>query len=128
MQQRVGYLRGEIAVLQQENLSIRNLIDRLESDEVSISELENKINIFISECIDALIHASPTADDYAVMLKGILTGNDARNLCDSTKSLGTRVRTEIDGLEEKIKYNNLRICRYQADIDEVEASKSDDSF
>lgn len=126
--QRIGYLRGEIAALQKENLAIRNLIDRLETDEVSISVLENKINIFISECIDTLKHATPTVDNYAVILKGILTGNDAKNLCDGARSLGTRVRAEIDALEEAIKNNNLQICRYQVDIDEIEALKSNDSL
>ena len=126
--QRIGYLRGEIAALQKENLATRNLIDRLETDEVSISVLENRINIFISECIDTLKHATPTVDNYAVILKGILTGNDAKNLCDGARSLGTRVRAEIDALEEAIKNNNLQICRYQVDIDEIEALKSNDSL
>ena len=128
IQQHVGFLRGEIAVLQQENLSIRNLIDRLENDEVSISVLDNKINIFISECIDALNHTTHPAGNYADILKGILTGSDVKNLCDNAKALAVRIREEINTLEETIKSNNLKICRYQVDIDEVEAVKAEVSF
>lgn len=122
----IGYLQGVIASLEQENEFFRLQIERLEGDCVNISSVESKMASLVadySEAIHCATMQDSCLDECISKLNKILFDKEVLTLSQSTKDIGIRIRLEIDGLEEAIRSNRLRIGRCQDIIHEIETSK-----
>lgn len=105
----VEYIKGVIATLVAENQSIVLQIDRLEVDIENVLSIEAKINTGLSTCASGTV--------------GLFIDKDVLGIAEDARAIATRLKLEINMLEEAIKSNNQQIARYQESIQLIESEK-----
>lgn len=128
IQQRIGYLQGQIDALRQENTALRKDIADLEEGGADASSLAEKWEGLLSDCFGVaksnLTKVDPTSgfnSYYMDRINAILSSREAHEIGECLGSLKSDAQKKIGELEDKIKTNNSRIYQYQTEIDELRA-------